>query len=146
MAGKDYQCSIQAPVPATEAFDKISRVSEWWAKGFEGRTEEPGDAFTVRFGKTFIDFKVVEAVPGGRAVWDVTDCYIEPLKDKTEWSGTSVVWEISSSDGTTTVAMTHHGIVPGVECYGMCEQGWNLYVGKSLLQLLAEGKGIPNDK
>lgn len=146
MTGKDYTCTIQAPVPAAQAFDKISSVSEWWGKDFEGRAREQGDAFTVRFGKTFVDFKISDAAPGSRIVWDVVDCYIPGLKDQTEWTGTSVVWELSSSNGTTTVKMTHRGLVPEVECYGMCEQGWNFYVAKSLLQYLTEGKGLPNGK
>lgn len=144
MTGKDYQCSIQAPVSAKDAFEKIGRVPEWWAKDFEGRASEQGDAFTVRFGKTFVDFKIAEADPSKRIVWQVVNCHLDWLKDKTEWNGTSVVWELSSSNGGTTVTMTHRGLVPGIECYGNCEQGWNSFVGKSLLQYLIEGKGLPN--
>lgn len=146
MTGKDYSCSIQAPVPVQQAFDRIGQVSEWWAKDFEGRAKEQGDAFTVRFGKTFVDFTIAQADPGKRIVWQVVNCHLDWLKDKTEWKGTSVLWDLSSKNGITTVTMTHRGLVPEVECYGMCEQGWNFYVGKSLLQLFAEGKGDPNGR
>ena len=31
----DYQCTIEAPVTPGEAFEKISRVPEWWAAGYD---------------------------------------------------------------------------------------------------------------
>ena len=56
MKTHDYTCSIQTSASAEEAYDKIARVSEWWAKNFKGSARNPGDAFTVRFGETFVDF------------------------------------------------------------------------------------------
>ena len=74
MTTQDYTSSIQTSAPAAEAFDKIARVSEWWAKNFEGSARKPGDTFTVRFGKTFVDFTISEAVPGREIVWKVVNC------------------------------------------------------------------------
>ena len=51
MKEQDYHSSITASVTPQEAFEKISHVSEWWAKDFEGKSEEPNDVFTVRFQK-----------------------------------------------------------------------------------------------
>src|SRR5450432_3356187 len=102
MTGQDYQCSIQAPISEQEAFDKISRVSEWWVKNFKGSARKLGDSFTVRFSDTFsdtfVDFNIVEAVPDRRIVWQVADCHLHWLQDKTEWKDTSVVWELSARD------------------------------------------------
>ena len=71
MKTQDYTCSIQSSVSAKEAYDKIARVSEWWAKDFKGSARNLGDTFTVRFGETFVDFKISEAVPDSRIVWQV---------------------------------------------------------------------------
>jgi hypothetical protein len=144
MALADYQCSIEAPVTAGEVFEKISRVPEWWTADFKGSSQKLGDTFTVRFGETFVDFEIVEAVPGKRVVWQVTNCHLNWLKDKTEWTGTSIVWEISTSNGIATVGMTHEGLAPGIECYDDCKQGWDFYVAKSLFQFLSAGKGLPD--
>jgi hypothetical protein len=38
MTTHDYQSSITADITPQEAFDKIARVSEWWAKDFEGKS------------------------------------------------------------------------------------------------------------
>lgn len=143
MAPKDYQCKILTSASAKEVYEKIARVSEWWAKDFTGTARKLGDTFTVRWGETFVDFKISEAVPENRVVWQVVNCNIPRLQDTTEWNGTSVAWDVSSSNGTTTVTLTHHGITPEVECYGMCEKGWNSAVQNSLLQFLNEGKGVP---
>lgn len=86
----------------------------------------------------------MEVVPDKKIVWLVTDSSIHWLKDKTEWSGTKVVWEASSAKGTTTIDMTHVGLVPEVECYDDCNEGWNFYVGKSLFKFLTENKGLPD--
>ena len=143
MKTQDYTCSIQSSVSAKEAYDKIGCVSEWWAKDFKGNARNLGDTFTVRFGETFVDFKISEAVPDSKIVWQVANCYLHWLKDKTEWNGTSAAWEISSSRGITTVTFTHHGLTPDVECFGACEKGWNGHIQKSLLNLLNVGKGFP---
>jgi hypothetical protein len=42
--------------------------------------------------------------------------------------------------------MTHAGLVPGVECYGNCEKGWDFYVGESLLRLLTENTGLADQQ
>ena len=144
MTQQDYKLSISAPVSASEAYDKIARVSEWWAKDFTGSADNLGDVFTVRFGETFVDFQVTEAVPSRKAVWHVTDCYLPWLQHKTEWNGTNVEFEIAADQNETTVTLTHEGLVPEVECFDGCVQGWNQYFGGSFRQFLTEGHGMPN--
>jgi hypothetical protein len=64
------------------------------------------------------------------------------LKDTIEWKNTKIVFEIPEGKNQTRIDMTHVGLVPGVECYSVCEVGWNQYVGESMPELLAAGKGI----
>jgi hypothetical protein len=143
MTKQDYRLSISAKVSASDAYDKIARVCEWWATDFEGSARYYGDAFTVRFGETHVDFKVTEAVPGSKVVWHVTNCFLPWLKDKTEWNNTNVVFEISAGQGETTVTMTHEGLTPEVECFNDCEKGWDRHFGESLKQFLTDGHGMP---
>ena len=144
MKQHDYQSSVAARITPQEAGDRISRVVEWWTKGIEGHCEKPGDRFTVRFGDTFVDFEVVELIPGRRIEWRVVDCNLHWISDKKEWKDTSVVWEISADDGATRVTMTHRGLLPEVECYKDCKVGWDFYVGESLRKLLTDNKGLPD--
>lgn len=146
MKQPDYSSMIVANITAEEAFDRISRVSEWWTKNVTGASAENVDRFTVRFGETFVDFQVAEIIPHEKIVWQVLDCNLHWIQDKTEWKDTKIVWELSHENGTTTVTMTHLGLAPGIECYESCRTGWNFYVTESLQRLLVENKGMPDGR
>ena len=143
MEQQNYQSSIAADFTPAVAFEAIGRVNEWWARDIEGRTTTLNDVFTVHFGETYVTFEITESVPNEKIAWHVTDCYLPWLKDKTEWTGTTVVFEISPSGDETQVTMTHIGLVPEVECYNGCEAGWNRYFKGSLFKLLTEHAGVP---
>ncbi|MFI5152699.1 MAG: SRPBCC domain-containing protein [Chitinophagales bacterium] len=140
---KDYSATIQAHVSSSEAFEKIARVGDWWAKSFKGKAKKLNDEFTVRFGETFVDFRITEAIPDKKIVWAVTDCWLHWLHDKKEWMDTRVVWEISLKKNAVQINMTHVGLLPEVECYKDCKKGWDGHVKGSLMALLMEGKGRP---
>ena len=144
MKNQDFNCSITANITAEESMDAVSQVSVWWAKDFTGSAEKLNDEFTVRFGETFVTFKITEFIPDSKVVWTTTDCYLPWLNDKTEWTGTKVIFEISTENNQTTINFTHQGLVPQAECYDMCVKGWTEYVPGSLLKLLKEGVGQPS--
>ena len=144
MKNQNFNCSITANVSAEEAIEAISHVSEWWAKDFTGSAEKLGDEFTVKFGETFVTFKVTEFIPNTKVVWTVTDCYLHWLEDKTEWAGTKVIFELSTENDQTTINFTHEGLLPEVECYDMCVKGWMQYIPGSLLKLMTECVGQPS--
>ena len=143
MEQSNYQCSITAPVTPQQAYEGIANVAGWWAKNFRGSALNTGDTFTVQFGKTNVTFEITEAVPGKKVIWKVTDCYLDWLNDKTEWNNTSVLWEITSSNGTSKIDMTHIGLKPKMECYNDCKEGWNGHITNSLSRLLTTGAGAP---
>ncbi|HEX2682090.1 MAG TPA: SRPBCC domain-containing protein [Candidatus Dormibacteraeota bacterium] len=141
---QDYRASIMANITPSEAFDRISRVSEWWTAGVTGSTHEIHDTFTLRWGKTFVDIKIAEVIPDKRVVWDVTDCNLDWISDKKEWKDTRITWDVSRDNDATRITMMHVGLVPEAECYKDCETGWNFYVAESLLKLMTEGTGLPD--
>ena len=143
MEQHDYHSSIIANVSAEEAFKRIGRVADWWANDLTGSSEKLNDVFIVRFGETMVTFKIVEASPE-KIEWLVTDSYLPWLKDKTEWTGTKIIWGITPVKDATQIDMTHQGLVPEVECYENCKSGWDFYITKSLEQYLNTGIGQPN--
>lgn len=146
MTQTDYQCTVEANVSPQEAHDKIARIAEWWLKDVTGPTSDAGDRFRVRAGRTWVDFEVTDAAPGSRYAWKVTDSYLPWLEDKSEWTATTVEWDIAPAPGGCVVVMTHRGLRPGVECYNECRKGWNFYTGVSLLRFLNEGRGLPDQE
>ncbi len=143
MKKQDYTATIGAKISAREAVNAINNVAGWWTEDIEGSAERLNDVFTVRFGETFVTFKVVEVIPKEKISWLVTDCYLAWLKDKTEWKDTKLLFEISAENDETKIIFTHIGLQPDIECYESCVKGWDQYIKDSLFKLLTEGKGSP---
>jgi hypothetical protein len=146
MNGQDYTTTIIVPATTLQVFKSIHSVSGWWTVCVEGDTEKLNDIFTVRFGETFITLKIIEGIPGKKTTWLVIDCYKHWLRDKKEWVNTTIHWEISAENNATKINFTHTGLVPGIECYNVCEKAWDFYVKESLCKLLTQGKGMPEVK
>lgn len=143
MEKKNFHRTIKVNASAAEAIKKIGRVNGWWAKNFTGKAEKLNDKFSVHFGKTFVDFKISELVPGKKVVWNVTDCNLHWINNKKEWKGTEVIFEISEKKNGAKIDFTHIGLVPGVECYEDCEVGWDGHITNSLVKFINEGIGMP---
>jgi len=143
MTSQNFTCTITAKTTARNAVNAINHVNLWWAKNYEGKSEKLNDVFTVRFGDTFVTFKLTEVVPNKKIMWLVTNCYLPWLNNKTEWTGTECVFDISTKNDLTTIHFTHIGLVPEVECYDACITGWTGHIKGSLLNLVTTGKGQP---
>src|SRR5690242_11665731 len=133
MEKKNFTSSISAKISANEAMKKISNIPEWWGVAFSGNSEKQNDEFTVKMGgDSFFDAFVEELLPRKRVVWFVKDCNMPWYSDKKEWANTKMVFDLSESNGVTTLRFTHEGLTPDIECYQDCEIGWTHWIQKSL--------------
>ncbi len=122
-----------------------SSIEKWWTELFEGVSNKQGESFTVRFGdNVFKTFKVEELITNKKVVWYVSDSLIDipELKNKTEWIGTKITWEISMQGQKTELSLTHLGLTPQIECYTICESGWHNFTD-SLTEFINTGTGKP---
>ena len=140
---ENFQRTLTVDASPEDVLKRISHVNLWWAKDFKGKAEMLGDAFSVHFGDTFVDFQISEFVPNKRVVWKVMDCNLHWIDNKKEWNNTEVVFDVLEMGKLTQVRFTHVGLVPTVECYSDCEVGWNQHVTVSLAKLIQEGAGTP---
>ena len=85
--------------------------------------------------------KLVEIIPNEKVVWLVTDSNLSSFKDKQEWNGTKIIFEIKEINGNTQLRFTHVGLVPQFQCYGDCSGAWGMLVEQSLNSLISTGKG-----
>ncbi len=128
-----------------EVFAAVNNVRGWWSGNIEGRTDKLGEEWTYRYKDMhYSKQKITEFVPGKKVVWSILDSYLSFVKDKTEWNGTKVTFEISKKDKKTELRFTHVGLVPEYECYDDCSNAWGSYVNGSLRNLITKGKGQPN--
>ena len=147
MENKNYHRTITINASPEEAMKKISQIDLWWRKDFLGSAEQMHDKFTVPFGEpSYVDFVVSEIIPDKQVTWKVTDCYLPRFKDKKEWNYTEVAFQLSEEnshpDGKTKIYFTPIGLTPEVECYEVCEKGWNGHIN-TLEKFINEGKGLP---
>jgi Activator of Hsp90 ATPase homolog 1-like protein len=145
----DQNLTITITVDQTpeEAFAAISNVRGWWSGEIEGSTRNLGDEFTYRYEDVhYSRQKVTESIPARKIVWFVLDAHLDAAKDKNEWQGTEITFEISRKGSETEVHFTHVGLVPESECFGSCSNAWGYYINGSLRNLIATGKGQPNEK
>lgn len=144
MKTKNFTTTILVDRTPEEAFDAINDVRAWWSGEIEGRTDVLGAEFTYRYKELHrTTQKLTELVPGKKIVWQVTDSHIEFVRDKTEWDGTKIVFEIAPKGAKTEIRFTHVGLVPTIECYDGCSGAWSFYVNESLRGFLAKGRGEP---
>ena len=88
--------------------------------------------------------QVTEFVPGKKVVWHVTDAALTFVKDKTEWIGTDIVFEIARKNHKTELRFTHVGLVPAFERYSGCSGAWSALVEGNLRKLIETGKNQPD--
>ena len=141
MKDKNITTTITVDQTPEEVFAAINNVRGWWSEDIEGSTDKLGAEFTYRYKDLhYSKQKITELIPGKKVVWLVVDSYLDFTKDKTEWNGTEVVFEISKKGDKTEIHFTHLGLVPEYECFNICSDAWSLYVNGSLRNLITTGK------
>jgi len=149
MKTQNYTTSFAVNESPEEVFAAINNVREWWTgnPGLEGSTDELGDEFTYRYEPHhYSKQKIAEFIPSKKIVWLVLDSQLNFVKDKHEWTGTKITFEIAGKGDKTEVRFTHVGLVPEYECFDVCSNAWGSYINGSLRSLITTGKGQPNQK
>jgi hypothetical protein len=122
METRSFHKSVTTNGFIAEAFNKITKVGDWWLTSFKGRAEKPGDQFRLIMGDHGnATFKIAEVIPCKKIVWLVTDCYLSNYEDKAEWKGTRIIFELSDLKGKAKIDFTHEGLTSEMECYSDCE-------------------------
>jgi len=138
----DFTTSIQVDQTPQEAFNAINNVRDWWPGEIEGSTKKLNDEFIYRYKKIhYSKQKLVEVIPGKKVVWLVTDSRLNFVENKSEWTGTKIIFEISQKNNRTEVRFTHEGLVPQYECFDSCSNAWSDIIRNGLRSLITTGKG-----
>lgn len=125
-------------------FDAVNNVTGWWIKNIDGNSQNLNDEFAVQFWDVhYSKQKLVEVIPGKKVVWLVIDSQLNFLTDKSEWTGTKIIFEVAKEGNQTRVTFIHEGLHPEIECYKDCSNAWSGYINNSLHNLITTGEGNP---
>ncbi|WP_316786987.1 SRPBCC domain-containing protein [Pedobacter frigiditerrae] len=143
MTASNFTSTILVDKTPAEAFKAINNVRGWWQGEIEGNTEKLNDEFSYRMKDVhYSKQRIIESIPNEKVVWQVIDSELSSFKDKGEWTGTTIVFEITEVGDKTEIRFTHIGLVPTFECYGGCSWAWGELIQQSLFSFLTTGKGV----
>jgi len=147
MADQNFTATILVDQTPEEVFHAVNNVRGWWSENVDGTTDKLNGEFSYHYKDVHIaKMKIVEFVPVKKVVWFVEQNYFKFTADKTEWTGTQIVFDISKKGNQTELQFTHVGLVPAYECYDICFDAWSNYIKNSLRNLIVIGKGMPTPK
>ena len=145
MENQNFATSFLVDQTPEEVFNAINNVRGWWSGEIEGDTDKLNAEFTYRVPDMhYSKQKITEFIPGKKVVWHVSDASLSFVKDKNEWKGTNIVFEIAKKGNKTEVRFTHIGLVPDFECYNDCSNAWGMLINGNLRKLITTGKVQPS--
>ncbi len=137
----NFTSTILVDQTPKEVFEAVVAPQKWWSGEFDGNTKDLGDEFTYRYKDIHYSKQhVAELIPDQKVVWLVIDSQLNFLEDKSEWTGTKIIFEISREGNKTRLLFTHQGIHPEVECYSACSTAWSQLINQSLYSLITAGE------
>jgi hypothetical protein len=142
---QDYSTTMTVGHTPEEVYAAVLDVRGWWSHNVVGDTTTAGIEFDYAYQDVHdCRVRVTETRPGERVEWLVLQSRFSFTEDPAEWVGTRMVFDIRRTGTGTTLTFTHVGLVEDHECYGVCVQGWDFYVGESLRELVETGTGRPS--
>lgn len=124
------------PEEVYDAFATIDGITTWWTPEIEGDSRV-GRTLGFGFGRPEPSavMEVVELTPGERVRWR---CVQGPA----EWVGTTVSFDLTTTDGETVLQFKHAGWSEQVEFMAHCSATWASYL-LGLKSGLEGGKAKP---
>lgn len=144
MQNKSFTATIEVAKSPEVVFKAITiHVAKWWGgSDLEGNSIKPGDEFVILHpGTHYSKQRLVELIPDKKLVWFISESTLHWLKkDPHEWANTKMVFEIRAKNGSTVLQFTHEGLIPEMECYAMCSEGWRTVITDWLFNFIVQGK------
>ncbi len=126
-------------------FNAITKeIDKWWTEQ-SNKINKVGDKLFVQFEKeTSWEMDIVEYSHNFSTEWKVINANhdLEKLSRKDEWKNTTIKWKIEENEEGSKVSIIHEGLVPNLECFSICMNGWDYFL-ESLKKYLETGKGTP---
>lgn len=140
MEYKKVTSSIEVERSAEHVFNCINQVSKWWVRDIVGNSTQLNDEFHFRNDHHYSKQKLIEVIPNKKIIWLVTECDLNYLKDRNEWTNTKMIFEIIDKGDKTEIHFTHEGLDPTKESYADSQTGWDMFIKQKLFDFITKGK------
>jgi uncharacterized protein YndB with AHSA1/START domain len=142
--GTDLSETITVTATPEAVYAAINDVGNWWSGVIDGASAAVGDSFGYRYQDMHQSRQeVIELVPGKRVAWKVIDSNLSFLEDKSEWTGTTITFDLTPKGDSTELRFTHHGLNQMSECWDACSSGWGGLIRGNLKTLIETGNTSP---
>ena len=149
MSDNSYRKEIVTAASANQVYQALTAdIGKWWTLPDKTIVAQ-GDEVTFRFAPnpTYWTMRVLELVPGQQVLLRciAANHVHEGLPDSIaqEWLNTELDWQIAPLEEGCRIQFEHRGLTPALHCFEVCTQGWDYFVGQSLIQYLEAGQGSP---
>lgn len=136
MSTQNFSYTFTTSKSPEEVFNILIDPKKWWI-GLHNETitrnsEKLNEEFTFSAGNgAHISVqKLVELIPDKKISWKVVGSNLTFLKTPNEWTGTKIIFDISTEGNQTKVTFTHNGLTPQFECYEGCSNACSQYLEK----------------
>ncbi len=147
---KDYSRTIEVAATPEQAYRSVTEgFGKWWTAP-DATLARMGDIASFRFPPkdTSWTFRPIRLEPNAVAEHECVGANHQhdglPDTIRTEWLGTRMRFEIEAMPNGSKLRFTHEGLAPHLDCYEICEAGWDFFFLKSLKAYLDDGKGTPH--
>lgn len=142
---EDYTRTMTLAAPCEAVFDALATPEGpkgWWTSLVSGSAETGGDLrFAFEGVEGHVLMRVDRAVRPHSVQWTCVESTILPVRD---WVDTLIVFDLTEcAPGGCVLNFRHRGLTPALECFDLCQAGWNHYL-PSLKAYAETGTGMPN--
>lgn len=148
---ENYQAKIRVLASQDASFHSIAtQMDKWWTSTIEGGLERVGDKVTAHFPPDYgyWTFEASVLRKSSRLEMTCVDAHHkvegQPEEIDQEWLGTKIIWELEIIGDETEITMTHVGLTPKLNCWGICLDGWDHFFKSSLKAHLDGAEASPH--
>jgi ketosteroid isomerase-like protein len=139
-AVRGFVADIRYRAARERVFEALAHPERWWSTSVDA----DGDRLRMNWRDGgYIAFRVSADPPRGM-IWQFVEQVDRNLPQPDEWVGTTAIFELAEAGDGTRLHFEHRGLTPALDCYDVCENGWDFFLRRSVGQLLETGRGIPN--
>jgi hypothetical protein len=140
MPSLSYSREIVVSNTPNAAFRALTvEFDKWWTAS-SVPISGVGDKVTFRFAPTYWTMLVTKLSADQYVELECIEAHHvhEGLPESIlkEWEGTTLKWVIQPERELTKIRFVHEGLVPSLDCYGICEQGWDHFFVDGLKRYL----------